>query len=118
MIPTQIEIELPMGGSVIQSTLLASLITIQMLKDGFAPSMWMLISTGQKELPYILQIRFENMRSPVSESLILSTWAKSAHANPFGDGSNTQASTPTITTSISRFQKLRMKIRSFLISRC
>jgi len=118
MTVSQIEIELPMGGSAIQNTLFASLITIQMLKDGYAPSMWMLTSTTQKELPSILQIRFENMQNPTSESLMLSTWAKSAHAKPFGDGLSIQASMPTITTSMCRLQKLRMKIKHFLTFLC
>lgn len=118
MTVSQIEIELPMGGSVIPNTLRASLITIQMLRDGYAPSTSMLISTGQKELPFILQIKFENMQNPLDELLTLSTWAKSAHANPFGDGSITKDLTSTQPTSTSRLHKLRMKIQSFLISRC
>jgi len=118
MTVSQIEIELPMGGSVIPNTLLASLITIQMLRDGYAPLTLMLTSTGRKERPFILQIRFENMRNPQDELLTLSTWAKSAHANPFGDGLNTQASMPTNITSMSRLQKLLMKIKHFLTSLC
>jgi len=118
MTVSQIEIELPMGGLVIPNTLRASLITIQMLKDGFVPSTLMLTSTGQRELPYILQIRFENMRNPIDELLTLSTWAKSAHANPFGDGLSTQALMPIVTTSTSRLHKLRTMIRRFLTSLC
>jgi len=118
MTVSQIEIELPMGGLVIPNTLRASLITIQMLKDGYAPSMLTLISTNQKELPYILQIKFENVLNPIDEYLMLSTWAKSAHANPFGVGLSIQESTHTITTSTSLLHKLRMKIKSFLTSRC
>ena len=119
MTVSQIEIELPMGGSVIPNTLRASLITIQMLKDGFVPSTLMLTSTGQRELPFILQIKFENVLNPIDEFLMLSTWAKSAHANPFGDGSSTQAESIRITTTYtSRLHKLRMKIKSFLTFRC
>ena len=118
MTVSQIEIELPMGGSVIPNTLRASLITIQMLKDGYAPSTLTLTSTSQRELPFILQIRFENVRNPIDEYLTLSTWAKSAHANPFGDGSSTQVSTNTQRTSISLLQRMRIKILSFLTSRC
>lgn len=118
MTVSQIEIELPMGGSVIPNTLRASLITIQMLKDGFVPSTLMLTSTGQRELPFILQIKFENMQNPLEELLTLSTWAKSAHANPFGDGLSTQDSTNTQRISMSRLQRLRMKIQSFLTSLC
>jgi len=119
MTVSQIEIELPMGGSRMQGMCVqASLAIISLMKDGYAPSMWTLISTNQKELPFILQIKFENVLNPIDEFLMLSTWAKSAHANPFGDGSSTQASTHTITTSTSRLHKLRMKIKSFLTSRC
>jgi len=118
MTVSQIEIELPMGGLVIPNTLRASLITIQMLKDGYVPSTSTLISTGQRELPFILQIRFENVLNPIDELLTLSTWAKSAHANPFGDGSSTQDLTSTQLTSTSRLHRLRIKILSFLTSLC
>lgn len=118
MTVSQIEIELPMGGSVTANTLRASLITIQMLKDGYAPSTLTLTSTGQKELPYILQISFENMRNPLDELLTLSTWAKSAHANPFGDGSSTQDLTSTQRTSMSRLTRVRTMILRFFRFQC
>jgi hypothetical protein len=117
MTRSQIVIAAPMGGSVITDTLKLSLITIQILKDGFVPSTLTLISTIEKTHPYILQISYEPMASPADEYLMLSTWAKSHPLNHSGDGLSIVDPIHIKPTFMSRLKSLPMRIVRFLTFR-
>jgi len=104
MTPTQIVVQFPMAGSVMQNTLLASRITIQMIRAGYEPSMLQLISVTQRSC-LILQIKFVGLQEKTVVSPTSFTMGASLVLLWDGDGESTKGLTNTKSTVTSPLRK-------------
>ena len=113
MTVSPVDIDVRMGGSVIQLISRVSPIIILLAKAGYLPLTWTLICDPTKPQRSILRINCEYWPNAINDLNTLSFLANTVQSARYGDGLNTEESTHTTRIFISALQR---KVRQMAAS--